>query len=820
MSAIKFLGCSVTGFTATTGWNGVDSTMEIGLVEDYSDNDAFLSPVVGSPVYFSLGNFYFGGLLQNLSVKGDSGGCPIYSATIVDPRSLLAGMEVILSGYNGTVDGFGNLVNVYGMYEATGFGNSQSNAAGMPWNQILAGLQVTLQYGFATSYASPIAYKGYLYAVNFGNLGLGCYDLRLTGNMSLLDIILAICEASGNDLLVQLIDGVITLNTISRRNVPSRGIVTQFIAQTQGAVSKSIGEDMINEVSGKFLVGAKKRDIYFQFNNMTTFFDFHRTNDSDEQFVTRFRIEGPENGTDNTIWPFWGFYENGSPVIATGVDEDHVFVLDTRRVQIPGVGDTYQTSLGEMRSALSSESDWSSYITLHNDLEYLINTNGNYTAKFPQRIVDRPVPNENAGTVEERKTDVYYRHNRVPNPHFGKATRMGLNSGLAACFADILNDVSRDSSGVYNANQMLELIPGKRENGHEKMYELVKAYADSHYGKKFMVSIPEIKGVRQADSDAILFNVATSAGGYLTDAQLVDGIERKLIPLDINLMTNTEDNTLKSYVRFDNIDKLDFTEIEDEKCLYSLDGQSIFVECNVSSDIFFLDPVGLTNPRVLIELSGRVNRNVSNNPILSSVVGKLVTSFVTEEGVKKIKNAEVTLSASPIFTSIFSNGEKNLEAVIPQMVAVALESQVSRYGPWKAYGAIGATDFEEDDTLSPWNYSGYTRLNLAATAKVTDNISFIQEVESGSIEFPGLPDISLGQQLLDIGPYVSTIAISVGSDGVKTTYRMEMWRPRFGTINKAFADKLEKIGQQQIKDRRNFRELVKSAALAKERPKR
>ena len=148
-------------------------------------------------------------------------------------------------------------------------------------------------------------------------------------------------------------------------------------------------------------------------------------------------------------------------------------------------------------------------------------------------------------------------------------------------------------------------------------------------------------------------------------------------------------------------------------------------------------------------------------------------------------------------------------AVLPAMVAIPFESQVSRYGPWYARGAIGAMEYETDDSLTPWNYGTYTNMNLAAEAKVTTNIANLQLVESGSVEFPGIPDLSLGDQLLSTGPYVSNIQITVGSQGVTTSYRMETWKPRFGMLNKTIGDGLAKTGKIINQNRRNSQESLR-----------
>ena len=78
-------------------------------------------------------------------------------------------------------------------------------------------------------------------------------------------------------------------------------------------------------------------------------------------------------------------------------------------------------------------------------------------------------------------------------------------------------------------------------------------------------------------------------------------------------------------------------------------------------------------------------------------------------------------------------------------------------------------------------------------------------MESGSIEYPGSPTFSFGQQLIAAGPYITNINTTVGSDGMKTTYRMEVWTPRYGKLSKSFTDRAVKIAQTQNSIRRRLR---------------
>jgi hypothetical protein len=127
------------------------------------------------------------------------------------------------------------------------------------------------------------------------------------------------------------------------------------------------------------------------------------------------------------------------------------------------------------------------------------------------------------------------------------------------------------------------------------------------------------------------------------------------------------------------------------------------------------------------------------------------------------------------------------------MVAIPLLSNVSFYGPWISSIGTGKTEVEYDSELVPWNFNGFEVLNKTANAKVNEISGNLTWSETGSIEIPGIPICSLGQQLVSSGPYVSDISVSIGIDGFTTSYKMNSWTPRFNKISNTMTDKLARV---------------------------
>ena len=161
-----FLGSSISKFSVTAGFGDTTSSLGIDLVDDLrnsADNtalgigqdvyhgpngDQFSPPPVGSPVFFSFGkgyptvsqsfakayddvygtqtttpktvgydDFAFGGILQTYNQTRSSGGDPLYSVQVKDPREVLANTEIILRNYAGSTFDTPNMFNVYGFLE-------------------------------------------------------------------------------------------------------------------------------------------------------------------------------------------------------------------------------------------------------------------------------------------------------------------------------------------------------------------------------------------------------------------------------------------------------------------------------------------------------------------------------------------------------------------------------------------------------------------------------------------------------------------------------------------------------------------------------
>lgn len=778
MTAIKFLGASVRYYNSVIGWGQTPSELIVGLAEDDLAGDVFSPPLPGAPVYFEHGNFKFGGILQHQELQRGEGGAPVYEVSVYDPRIILEGVQLILNGYTDGVYNMPNLLNIYGYYENTyGFGSSEINESGMPWLNIVNGLGAMFN-GLGGIYGGAINYRGYFYNVVMSPLPSLPESYRVGGtSISLLNFIQEICEAGNLDWFCTLQGQQIYIQTINRTSAfTTFGAITNYAA-TVGANRTNAGLELMDNVTGKFLIGGPVDQIYYNFYQ-----DYG--NDTTDY--------GAE---DNTIWPFWGFdgeqVNGGANVImGQGTGDDHRFVVDARSWEIYGIPDWYETNILEMRAALDSQETWEAMLWLYNDVQ--------------------------------------------GSPQYHRAQTVGIIGDANQEFKNLVNPLNIDEFDKLTMMQfqnlkskpMTNVLNFDHQKNIKKLYDLVRTIAEENYGRKWMVRIPFVYAANVPETDTIKFSQNPTDSGYIDEAEWIDAIGNGLLPYDVTRFTD-ESNKFTAFVRFDNAIKLDFSDIsDDDKYIAEINNQlSVFVRCEVDPNIVFLNKEAAFSPRVVITLPGvvRIYQGDDNlfagfiyDYLLETVQDKIndaiqagnpnYTGLTTQAQVKQVAKTKVEAK----FRSIGSDSiqfSKEAAAVAPDMVAIPLRDNTMAYGPWFSLGATGKVEFEVDESLVPWNYGSFTLMNEIGSAKVQEVYSNQTISETGSVTFAGAPEYSLGNSLTLGGPAVSDISCSIGQDGITTTYNMKVFTPDFGKLRRYNIDRTARMAKVAQQFRRRVREL-------------
>lgn len=335
-STAKLFGLSVKDVRFSLGWNQQLSQMTVQLVQDAPGGDRPAPPPVGWPAYVELGAMGWWGLLQRWEKSESPDGMPAFEATLVDPREVLDGAQVVTGDYAGPTRGVPNLFNCFGHLEARGFGASGATAAGMPWAAVRASL-LALANGAGTPYGGPLNYRGVAYGLDLSGLPSPPPFYRVPGPaVGLLDLVGQLCEDAACDYFVELVAFTIRVRAVSRALPPPLGTIAGVVSRAAaggGTARASVGVEARNEPTSVFLVGGQKTSVY-------------QTAD---------------------VRSFWGYDLQARPILGGPVDHPDVGTVDGFTLNATGVADivgsvSYRTNVVEVRCALHSFDAWERYL--------------------------------------------------------------------------------------------------------------------------------------------------------------------------------------------------------------------------------------------------------------------------------------------------------------------------------------------------------------------------------------------------------------------------------------------------------------------------
>lgn len=154
--------------------------------------------------------------------------------------------------------------------------------------------------------------------------------------------------------------------------------------------------------------------------------------------------------------------------------------------------------------------------------------------------------------------------------------------------------------------------------------------------------------------------------------------------------------------------------------------------------------------------------------------------------------------------------------IYPDLVVLPLMSKERCYGPWisslldvqaNVYQNIGGKiEFIKDENLSPWNFQGYDLMNEAGILQAQFANSLLLQSERGGFVVPTAPSgVSIGRALANLGPLITNISVDISDNGIKTTFKLDLYTSSFGKLQKQKQDAIANISRerQKLKDERN-----------------
>jgi hypothetical protein len=450
-----FCGATVRDIRSAIGWGGQKSSLNVSLVDDPANGDAFLPPLPGRPIFLTIpdSSYRFYGIMQSYRRDAAPEGWPTYSVSCTDPRDILEGTQIILSNYSGQSNFVYNLLNIYGYWENTlGFGGSGINESGMQWEKIRLGISNLTHAIPATIYGGPLAYKGYYYAVDLSEIPVAPNYYRVGGGYtSLLYMIQQVCDDSGVDFFIELENTspilTIKIRTVNKRHAQNLGAVYNLIQQYTSSgecIRSSYGLEDHNETTSTFLIGGPVQEIY----------------ETESPYIT----------------PYWGDDEFGLPIIGSGSGFNHIMSLYIPEIAYITGDDHYDCSVVELCTTLSANDNtvWQQFMA-----------------------VNKPTLSRAIGITGELGTI-----NDLP----------GLNGFPPANANDLRN---LKAAAMYLESK---LVFDVKHANVDNVFREVKKYAEEFLGKQFLVRIPFELTKLIPETNEIVFSHEGVDSGYTIDA--------------------------------------------------------------------------------------------------------------------------------------------------------------------------------------------------------------------------------------------------------------------------------------------------------------
>jgi hypothetical protein len=746
---LKFLGASVMTFSQQANWQEGASTCTIQLVEDLSNGDSFTSGTVGAPYSFNWGSGRFDGLLQRVTNSKSPAGFT-YTVDLVSPNELLVGTQVITNSFASPISGIANLYNVFGYYENTlGFNGAQANSAGMYWNSQKVSVSGS---PFATGVSLTIT-SGSAYGIKPGieyiqdNPGLWGSGIYYKGHHYRINF-----------------SGLPSPPSFYR--LGGQGAianVADFVAQ----ICNDAGADWIvtlttSGVTEGNTIGFKtiSRTTQLPLNSISNFMNsqsgaivssevgYENVNDNTNLFIIGANqqiLMTQSNVTNpNSIIPFFGLDGNGYPVVGTG-DEDH-YTVDVYAAPIADIlgGYSYTLNMKEMRLALGSEDMWAAYL-----------------------YMTKPALAHSLGIPTMFALD-------------DGATGNLLTPAFSHDFIQQNTTAAINYARIYQSDIWA--------NNFYRVLNFVRTHALENYGRRFLVKTPVfIQAGVEAETNRLIYSHDIIDGGATVDG---------LAPLGLNSTYSyyflNSDNTYGHLVRIPNANSGDPSSVANTKFVGQ--GSYVYMPCRVMTEygILYNGTFNAIPSYVVIELENPLYRLATDG---LGGVDQLNALFGTD-----ISYAEQIRNTA--FAGLYHPAP-----MFPDSVAFAVRDNRYTYGPWFSSGPPGRVEIRQDVSLSPWNYGGYNVMNAIASAEVDNFASNLQVIETGNVQVPGMPQVSIGDSLVSNGPIVTDMQTSAGTNGVVTTYNMRTYTPRKGRFLREYIRRLQVISQSAVQLGRTLGEL-------------
>lgn len=757
---IKLFDAYVENASLNVGYGAESSTAQLTIVYEQdgpkrSSDFTDNFPLLGTCVGIKIGEAEFSGIFQRYSNKRSLSGYK-WDIVLESPAKLLDGIQVILDGFQGTAF---TGANVYNPGADTQFTNQMNNV----WNPFA--IRENYDYGgiYGGSNLSAGGFPGVDLLELIQDISKGVYAFggkAVFGETSFevdLTELIGVLKAIPNWELFRIKGPVQSLNAIIQECCDI--ICYDYVV----TVKPKSGSVTTNGVVDNAVIKIKMIDKTAPFNPET----IKTMVDSYERQGLLIDADTGKELSDAVTQrlviggPATRYYTSATLTQIWGKTND----LAPRYVDyiVLDDGNPYYASITEIRAAMGSFDTW---ILYHLIQKYKGKLNPMIAALGQQlfttvRLDDYTMKKIIDGTIKMNE------------------------------LIDTTNKVYDERAKLYKGETVKDKLA--------KIHNAVENAGREYWCKKYFVPLPyEAGGI----GNNIKFIQEDKE--YITSWELVDSAYSEDIGFaDVSFYDG--DGKLKATAvwPFDAI-KGDYTAISDS---HSFGYGGIAANINVEKDIYWIDLF----PYAVIDIPGINNFD----------------QYTTEEnGLYWLLNTELGLGLDILgrMAGFGSDGTTLSFAIAPMRVTptfVGIPQQSSRYswGPWWSWRSLkGKAEVVIETSLSPETYGGYLNTNQAGFAYAYVHNAEIAGVESGFISVAELPIGNIGDRFAVSGPYVTSMDIAVGIDGIKTSYKFNSWTPQFGKIAKYNVDRISRLYKANIKFLQEQRSLLQNVPFKQPKP--
>jgi len=634
------------------------------------------------------------------------------------------------------------------------------------------------------------------YMVDLTEIPFAPEHYRITGPLiSFTELITQVCKAAGCDYYVELlpvkgltgVNLIIKVRVVKRSLQPTLGEISRYVDSQDFVVSKTFGHELAGQSNSSFIFGAPRQDYIQQTRGATT--------------------------ADFNIIPHPGWNSAGDPQVVTydskyGAGAQWWWYLDFRKINNSTLTTVFPANFG-----------WVS----ETELRYVL---GNYDLWIDYEVL-------RIGKASETPLAAWLESlfiTRISGPIFGSAIKKALSpaSGGGGSKSDPLTSQSRDAVN---------------------MYEWLRTFAQEYYGKKFLVKVPNV-------CRAYNYEQPSTAGyrgaPYYSDDPATDGGWPQNISVlgltkpsaQLDLFSSDDGRVLPILKFYDTTNKLVTSDLEPGS--FTTAGSTVWAKCDIEDKWLVGNPYALWSPETAwaqLTTPGMLTAKTPNTALEADRA--LLSKIEPNQGLPGPADSASVGGESRNELAKKQVGFQSDPGSLPIQGGVPVKSNTRCYGPWGNIAIAGTNNdlyrpnesvagnlhVENDDGLSPWGYGSSTLMDEAGKSKVKLTTTEMQVVERGQVTVPGYPNKRVGSALnttdtscydmnLSADSYreftffkvdlvgaeglasnaasISTVNVSISTQGVQTEYALTTFTPVYGRFSDANASRLKRIGQNSL----------------------